>query len=260
MVWVGNRQIDVIPSTCRSDCKPKHSCTTPLSISVVSYSDWHAGQAKKKEGGVEILLCCVGHCLLVACQLVVICVHACLCFVVVHEGAYSVHGINIVVLQREPCFFKAELAKTRPQNRGHFSAQKSRTFLDTPYMGYRQTSAILGPQNGPCFGAALVYTGLLLVPFHLTHESLMIVCLLGYLSPCVLNDFWEYVQSVFPSKMIYLLSLYTQGVNSSTDVGRTCQQQRSQQHRSTTHHFFSAHWFRSQLNLEGYPILLKSRF
>ena len=165
-------------------------------------------------------------------------------------------------MKREPCFFWTRIDQKTAPNQGPFCGPKNRGrfFFDTQYTGYQKMAPILGPQNGPCVGAALVYTGLLLVPFHLTDESLMIVCLLGYLSPFVLNDFWVYVQGVFPSKFIYLLSLYTQRLNSSTDVGRTCQQQRSQQHRSTTHHFFSAHWFRSQLNLEGYPILLKSRF
>ena len=169
----------------------------------MSYSDWHAGQAKKNEGGVQFLLCCVGHCLLVACQLDVICVHACLCFVVVHVGAYSVPGINIVVLQREPCFFKAELAKTRPQNRGHFSAQKSRTFLDTPYMGYRKTSSIFGPKYGLWFGAAPLYTGMLLCPFHLTAETFRIVCFIGFLSAFFLVEFWVYVP-FFCSPYLYL--------------------------------------------------------
>ena len=154
----------------------------------------------------------------------------------------------------------ANWSKDGPKPGSIFWPQKSRTFVDTQYMGFQKMAPILGPQHGPCFGAALVYPGLLLVPFLLTDESLMIVCLLGYLCPFVLNDFWVYVQGVFPSKFIHLLSLYTQRLNSSTGVERTCQQQTPQQQRSTSHHFFSAHWFRSQLNLEGYPILLKSRF
>ena len=158
-------------------------------------------------------------------------------------------------------FFWTRIGQKTAPNQGPFCGPKNRgRFLIPNIWGIKKWPRFWGHHNGPCFGAALVYPGLLLVPFHLTDESLMIVCLLGYLSPFVLNDFWVYVQGVFPSKFIYLLSHYTQILNSSTGVGRTCQQQRPQQQRSTTHHLFTAHWFRSQLNLEGYPILLKSRF
>ena len=40
----------------------------------------------------------------------------------------------------------------RPQNRVHLLAQRSRTFFDTPYMGFQKTSAIFGPKLDPVLG------------------------------------------------------------------------------------------------------------